>query len=168
MDLENWVDFDNWAFSGIKYDIFSRLMVLADCYFAKFKVNEIGIGMKSMKHVFDNFFLNTLNTRALCTWELEYIFNNSKQTQNPFTPAALFYVLAVPIKRKSIVKFTLRVWLLKLTNRFMSWCHLLWTRYWKLTYQFGQCWQSSGQSARLHLWQPEFESHWSLQFYWQK
>ena len=56
MDLENWVDFDNWAFSGIKYDIFSRLMVLADCYFAKFKVNEIGIGMKSMKHVFDNFF----------------------------------------------------------------------------------------------------------------
>ena len=31
-------------------------MVLADCYFAKFKVNEIGIGMKSMKHVFDNFF----------------------------------------------------------------------------------------------------------------
>ena len=42
-------------------------MVLADCYFAKFKVNEIGIGMKSMKHVFDNFFLNTLNTRALCT-----------------------------------------------------------------------------------------------------
>ena len=84
------------------------------------KLMRLALGWNQWNMCSIIFFLNTLNTRAFCTWELEYIFNNSKQTQNPFTPAALFYVLAVPIKRKSIVKFTLRVWVTKVDQQI---CH---------------------------------------------
>ena len=136
------------------------------------KLMRLALGWNQWNMCSIIFFLNTLNTRAFCTWELEYIFNNSKQTQNPFTSAALFYVLAVSIKRKSIVKFTLRVWVTKVDQQI---CHyvLMSPALDPVLKTHIPVWAvlvvkwSSGQRARIHLWQPEFESHWSLQF-WKK